>query len=415
MQIRLLTYLILLLSYSSSAQIDSLNYYYLQSDYSKLIRYAENCNNTYTFQQTKIILSSYKSIGKYKEALVFISKTQVNTNQENNLSFYKADILYKYGRTYQAQIIIEDLLNDDSLNTRYLYLADRIYRSKKKYRLAKDVSAKLLSTDSSNSNLYYKLAYYNAKLKNYDASLTQLYKTLSIDSTYVNALRWLAKIYSAHFEADSALKYIEKAVLFEPNNLTIKEERANVNYRIHYYFRAVKDYLLLDEAGIASLEHKYRIGICYQNMRQPNKSLEMLLEVWQRDSLNYKYAQALAITYKKLKQLDVANQYLDKSLQLLKPDKLILASIYRQKVSVNFMLNNKVGIDQYISKFLEYSNDYNIIFLIALHYDKLNKKALALEYYKRYRKTPGFVESRSYEHTKNRIRRLKEELFAEEK
>ena len=414
MQIRLSLYFIFLCSFSLFSQVDSLNYYYLESDFSKLIQYSNNNNRTYNINQTKIIVKAYKSIGKYKEASEFISKTKLPPSEENKLIFLKADVLFKYGRTYQAQDIIGTLLSEDSLNSKYLYLAERIYRSKKNYQLAKEVSLKLLSMDSLNSNLYYKLGYYNAKLKKYDESLIQLYKTLSIDSTYVNALRWIAKIYSAHLETDSALKYIEKAINYEPNNLTIIEERANINYRKHYYFRAVKDYLKLVESGIANIKHKYRIGICYQNMRQPKKSLKILLKVWGKDSLNYKHAQALAVTYKKLKQLDLANQYLDKSLELLKPDKLILASIYRQKVYVKFELNDKKEMDIALSKLIENSNDYFIFIEIASKYDELRKKVLALEYYKRYSKTPRFVESRSYEYTKNRIQRLKEELFAEE-
>ena len=82
-------------------------------------------------------------------------------------------------------------------------------------------------------------------------------------------------------------------------------------------------------------------------------------------------------TYKKLKQLDLSNQYLDKALELLKPDKLILASIFYQKVYVNLELNKKREMDIALKKYLENSTNYDIYFGIASDYDEENKKSFS--------------------------------------
>ena len=413
-----LGFLFLMLFYTSIySQIDSVKYYFVSSEYQKAIFFAEknSVSTNLTLIDVKYLCLSYKVLGDYRKAISIIEKYDAIYKNSKELAFLKSEILLKYGRSYQAQKVIEQLLLTDSTNTKYLNLAERIYKYRKDFKLALKMANQLYLIDSSSIIVNYKRAYYLAKLKIYDKSLVALYKTIELDSTYVDALRWMAKIYSAHLESDSAIKYIDKAINYEPENITAYEERANIYYRKHYYFRAIKDFQRLEGAHQAKRIHRYKIGVCYQQMRQPDNALKVLKSIWREDSTDHKCAKALGFTYYDLKQFEKSRFYFEKSLKLIEPDKFLKASIYQQLVNVNYSINNKKEIDKALDGLFENSNAYFILYDLAYKYDEGNKKSLALEYYIRYSKMPKFVESRSYEAVKRRIQQLKEDNFAKQK
>ena len=412
-----LLFLFIISSFSSSAQVDSLRYFFINSDYKRIIEIANQKNTLEHLKLSDIryISYAYKSVGDYTNAIRIIKLYEKQHGSTEDLIFLKAEYLYQYGRSNQALKLVEKLLMTDSLNFKYLNLSERIYKAQKQYTKALGIVIQIYKIDSLNPLINYKIAYYNTKLKNYKKAIDHFNKTLILDSTYTDAWRWLGKIYSAKMQHDTALYFINTALDLEPTNLIIVEERANINYRKGHYFRAKNDFQKLIDSKQVKLEIYFKTGVCYLQMRQPQKALEILTDVYSKDSSNYLYAEYLGILYNKLDQKKKAEYYLNKSISLLQPDDLTLASIYRQLANIYFDSSEKTKMDKAIHQFYLHSSDIYLLYNIARKYDKQAKTSLALEYYQRLSRRSNFPKSREFEYVKNRIQILKEDLFFEQK
>jgi hypothetical protein len=92
-----------------------------------------------------------------------------------------------------------------------------------------------------------------------------------------------------------------------------------------------------------------------------------------------------------------------------------LASVYRKLVLVYRDISNKKKMDKALKNFYQHSDDYYLMYSIASNFDKQGKITLALEYYNKCMNIRGFIANgRVYEYAKNRIQRLKEELFSKQ-
>ncbi len=414
---RILLIIALLWSSSIFSQTDSLRYYYLNSNYQKIVNLENRLDNFSRLdkESLKIVIQSYKAVGDYRTALRVTSKAESKYIEDKDFAFTEASLLYKYGRLFEAQQKLQVLIKTDSLNSKYNNLAERICKHNKNYHQARKLVSKLLSVDSLNPTLNYKQGYYSTKLKDYDRALEALSRTIRLDTTYVDAYRWMAKIFSAHQAYDTALYFINKAIKYEPNNLKIKGERGDINYKKGHYFRARTDYQKLVDAKQDKLETKYKLGVCYVEMRQPQKAIPILKEVYQKDSLNYKHSYSLGLAYKKLNKLKLADSFFNKALALQQPDRLVMASIYRQLVLLYQASGNKEAMDKALKGFDKNSNDYYLLYKVARDYDKNKQTSLALEYYTKLSTKSNFPKMRVYETVKNRIKMLKEDLFFEKK
>ncbi len=399
------------------AQTDSLKFFFVNSDYKRIIEFSqqENFIEQSDLSDIRYISYAYKTIGDYRSAIRIIEEYEKSHPPLVELTYLKAEYFYKYGRSNESVNLLKNLLKTDKSNSKYMLLLEQIYKSKKNYFEALKLVHIMYMEDSLNIFLNYKMAYYNTKLKQYDTAIFFLNNTLELDSTYVDAWRWKGKIYSAYMKHDSALFFINKALGYEPRNLKIIEERANINYRKGHYFRAQNDYQQLVDAKQSDLNIRYKIGVCYFQMRQPQKALDVLSELYQIDSTNYLYAEYLGATFQKLGDSKKASYYLNKSIELLQPDHLVLASIYRQLANLYFETGEKNKMDKVIKQFYLHSSDTYLLFSIANKYDKDGQKSLALEYYKRLSMRKDFPKTREFERVKNRIQMLKEDLFFEKK
>ena len=154
-------------SCSLFSQSDSLKYFWISSDYDKLINTGEELisKDSATAYDYILIANTYKSTLENQKALRTLQKGIKKYPNNNELKYNIANIYYKIGENKRCIPIIDSLNKNDSLNKKYLILSLKSHQKGKKYKEALDISNRLILIDSSKAVFQYKSAYFLSKLR----------------------------------------------------------------------------------------------------------------------------------------------------------------------------------------------------------------------------------------------------------
>ena len=405
--------LITLINLNLKAQSDSLKYYFYNSNYDKTILAGEKLINDKNASYTDylIIVKAYSYNFEYRKALntLKIAETAFPSNKE--ILYSKANILYKYRRIDKSEIAINKLLENDSLNKKYLLLAINIAKLEKNNNVLLKYNKRLLKIDSTNATYNYMTGITYVKLKQNDDAVKYFENAIAYDTSFGDAYKWLARMHDAFKNWDTSLYYINRAINIEPDNISYYKQRANINYDRNHYFRAIIDFEKVWKADTNSSKISFKLGVCYQQIKNYKTANKLFIKSFNIDSTNYRISQYLGMSYYHLKQYNKALYYIEKAQELIQPDTKVTRAL-QSYLAINYFMNKQYKLAIKYNKIMsDYHPDnlYYYFFIGESFYQLKDYRNANKEYKKITQKLPEEYQTV----LENHLREINEQLFFE--
>lgn len=384
---------------------------------------------------------------KYDKALERISSL-IQEKPEATLFFKQAVIFKEQSKPLQACKSLEQALFYDPQNS--LYLAEmgenysnlgNIYQTVECYRMAlalapKDLNliAKLGRTYISiedfarayqifesihqvdSANVYFKKQFaYTAFRAGKTDQAIRLYEQVIAEnpgdfSSHLN----LIAIYKRKKDAFQVFQSGLRALAIFPKNPTILLRQADALFELKDYEKAIYPYeqYLMGNDSVFEVLKNY--GICVYFNKNNEKAIQLLdkcMQLVPNDQYVYFF---LGLAYKNLADYERSAECLVAAIECSKP--IYLTEMYHHLGQV-YGLHRKFekSIEALLESYKCNSLNYEALFEIATTYEEFNfNKTLALNYYRSYLKEAG-EKAKNADYALERMRKIKEELFFENK
>ncbi len=358
---------------------------------------------------------------KYNDATTSFRRTLQLDSSMRKTYLSLANAYLKSGRNRAAVETYKSLLQKDSTNVAALSKLAQIY-FKSNTDLAYIQYEKLYSSDTLNTS--YLLMMAKCLLLDNDAfkALDLLKKAFRKDSSNMRVAIYLNKMYSDFNVYDTAMIVINKAIAQYPDEGHLYFRRGSTQFTKNYHFRSVPDFKKAMELGYKSDALINRLAKSLFMTKKYKESRDYFNELLERqDTIDYQVCMYMGNIYNEFGDADSALLFLNKAIQLITPDNLVMSSIHAGKAnSYKLKKDYKKQIEhittqyEYLSKRGFSIGMYHHKLQIALIYDKkLNNKKAALRYYTDYYdsiKDKAYVRDKEKEKLVARINRLKEDL-----
>lgn len=167
---------------------------------------------------------------------------------------------------------------------------------------------------------------------------------------------------------DTALYYLDRYAELDSTDLAVNRLKAHVYYELEQYSDAIDLYQKIKQAGDNQTSTNYYLGLSYARLDSLPQAYECLgLAVEQSQRKNAYILSQYGVVASNLGFLSDGNRIIDESIELLQPDKMLMASLYETK-ALNYTLSRKFkeGAECH-QKVLEY-NPRNFMSIFRLGY-----------------------------------------------
>ncbi|MBP7508080.1 MAG: hypothetical protein KA807_09680 [Prolixibacteraceae bacterium] len=371
-------------SYQLSTKLDSAGYYFDCYDFetSESLYQSILHSDSLNFAALNGLADSKINLGKKIEALSILDKLMF-LDTTNRTSGKKASVLMDLSRFKEAEAIYSNLCLLDSINAYFSRkLAISVYKQDEFFRSIPFIK-NYLKLQSSDLEMKMVLAESYFKIDSFPKSLAICEEILQEDSMYSSAVS------RAGFICFTKLKDYEKALPFY--------ERLN-------FLEKFKDPF-----------HLKNLGICEFFTGRPEHAAQLLDSLSDQindDAMIPFYA---GLSYKRLGKVDEALIFLERAAVVAVPSYVAdvyhhLGRTYSQKRMFEEALEAYFKVRE-----IDLSN-YLVLFDIAIAYEESKRDIMAaLPYYELYIKKTTNTNSVDYEYAKNRVEKIKEQLFFEGK
>lgn len=263
----------------------------------------------------------YNEVGEYENALKVLPKAKELLGQLPGLLF---EYGYAYQNTNQRKEAIASyeeciaLKNDYSLAYRQLatcyYEWDRDYTTALKYY---QMHVKYEEPDYISSRSWYRKAYCEVEVGDFDAALNSINQSIVADSMSVDAWNEKGFILFEMGNADESIASFTRSIGIDTENsgaykgiadvyrlLTLESDKAFVNYS-----KAV-------ELNPEHPNNHFGLAWCYNDQKQFEKAIPCLQKAIELNGSEAAYHAELGYTYYGLQKYDLALAAIDRSLQL---------------------------------------------------------------------------------------------------
>jgi len=285
----------------------------------------------------------------------------------------------------------------------------KLLLKQKQYDDARKSFQQLVSVADDNPEYHYYLGEAHRNLDEPSSSLVSYKKAIQKDSTHLRSLFQLGKYFTIKGEKNQALNYIEQGLRFYENDVALVNLKALAYYNDARFSDAIpwlEKVLALGEQK----EYVYeKLAFSYYKEWEFEKAKEAYTELLKFDDTNSDYYYALAETYRKNKQVDSAELFVKRGMDIQRP---ILA---RGFMALSGLAREKDDLQQAL-EFLKLAvnedpNDGMLYYRLCALTDRYYKDPkVKLKHYERYLyrfgvKVPYFSET-----AKKRISELKEQI-----
>ena len=254
-----------------------------------------------------------------------------------------------------------------------------------------------------------------------DSALWYYRRALSMKPMNESVVAKAVNILITKEDYDGAVAVMEPLLAEDPDNTTIAPLKGLAFYRKGDYDSAVDVFQRQQDIGNDSYSIHYYLGQSYWHTQVIYRAEQELLAAWQIDSSDVNLAYSIAavkLDYKSEEYRPFETEvkpWLDKALDMLQPDPVMLARIHQQYGMGYYRKQNSwdKAIEHYKEAYRYNPNNTVAISTIAYCYEQKKDYKHALQWYDKYLKVarPG---SLRYEFAKKRVDYIKGELFMEE-
>ena len=321
------------------------------------------------------IARAYNAIGNYKKAIVQYQSV-VDQNPDFQIAgFELGKLLIKAGKYDEAIKRFSSLVFMGKDNPEYQYFLGEAFR----------------------------------ELDKPDSSLVAYKNAIRIDSTHLRSLFQLGKYFMIKRETRRALGYIEKALEFYPEDIMLINLKALVLFNDAAYEKAIPWFEHILELGEAKKYVYEKLAYCHYKNWDFEKAKAMYRIVLDMNPENPETYFNMAEAYRKNKQLDSAEVFIKKGMDVQKPifakGYSLMADIARQKNDLELALKYyKLAHNEDPKNAISY---YRICTVVDQYYKDPKVK---LEYYERYIERYGKDKSFFSSVVSKRISKLKKEI-----
>lgn len=356
-----------------------------------------------------------KSIYKTDEAFDLLNSIVQTEHFDEEVFSELADCQFQNGE-YEKAHLLYMILNGKSpqkplYKIRLMLSAYRMHDYKKAVMYGKEIS----ETDTIPAILSLTGDSFN-HIGEKDSALVYYRKSLGAKPQNESVTEKIARIYLDRKEYDNAIAVADSLLSNDKDNTTIAPVKGLALYLKEDYRSAIRIFERQDSIGNKSYGVLFHLGQSYWQMRQLLKAEKKLTEAWKVDSSDVNLAYSIACVK------DILNRpyetevmpWLDRTIEIMKPDILTLSRIYEQYGLCHFKQKHWAKALDYYRKAYEHNpKRLSYISTIAYCFEKVEDYKSALKWYEKYLKAakPG---SSGYEFVEQSINFIKGKLFMED-
>lgn len=264
----------ILIRLTATEPANGLNYYYLGRAYINLYR-LDSARMAFEngVRNDAVNPANYAGLGEllleegktdaareqFNKALSFSKNKENKTKDVNALRFVAHSMVLAENKlTDDAIVLIEQALEMKKNYDNYITAGD-IYLEKNDGGKAASMYEKAIELSNRNPKAYVRVANIWLRVKNADATLTELNRALQIDSNYAPVLKALAEYYSQTRQFVKAKDYFERYLANSENSTSNRARYARILFRNKDYEEAlgvIEDLLKRDESDL----YMFRLG-----------------------------------------------------------------------------------------------------------------------------------------------------------
>ena len=363
---------------------------------------------------------AYSGLMKYKGAFRAY-------NRANRLDPENRQILYALGETCislgalnkATQCYFNILINEPDQVKAYLRLG-YIYQKQKEYLRALAVYFPVGSLDPDNFVAYKEMGRCYQNLNKYPEAIWNYEKALSINPLDITLFSLIGNLYIKMEKFPAAIEILGRGLASDSMQLSLIKLKSFAHLKNHENEKAATGFEKLIVFGDSSLFVVKHLGLSYIGTEQYDRAISLLEQVFKNDSTDYENCYYLATAYSGDYQKIKSLKYYFKTIELLKPDPVLLSLIHH-KIAENYNYYNlkDLALDHYEKAFTMDTTNITILIEIASRYDQLGEKKKALDSYNLFleyknklldQKEMGFENNEMTEFVQGRIRKLREDL-----
>lgn len=305
----------------------------------------------------------------------------------------------------QYQIVLEE---DSQQQLAHFELGKLLLKSKT-YDEARKRFQFLVSVAGDNPEYHYYLGEAYRQLDQSSGSLVSYKKAIEKDSTHLRSLFQLGKYFTIKGEKNQALQYIDQGLEFYKNDVALINLKALVYYNDGRFSEAIPWLEKVLELGEKKEFVYEKLAHSYYKEWEFEKAKAAYGELLKFNDTNSDYYYALAETYRKNKQVDSAELFVKKGMEIQRPilakGYMALSGLAREKDDLQLAL-------EYLRLAVtEDPNDGMLYFRLCSLVDRYYEDpAMKLKHYTHYMKRFGTEVPFFSETAKKRISELKEQI-----
>lgn len=345
-----------------------------------------------------------------------------------NLAYLKARglTLHRLGRIKDATEVYERVVLEDSSDRKSLADLAVLYSMRREHAKSLSVYKHLLERDSLNYFFLKQAGKCYQELNRTDSALSCFKAAWGLNPADVYLTHQIANIYLKKKDLENAMFSIQAGFVYDTSNLDLLKLRGYLWLLSGEYQRAIWDLENARAQDSTSLFIQKYLGLSYHEEKRFDEARETLRLAFTLDSTDAEIAYFLGNSCRWSKHEEEGVEYFKKSIELQQPDPEEVKNVYIQLAELYRVLHHfDEALESYAHAVEQDPLDNTLYFKIGQIYDRnLNRKRTAIEYYEKYLSEGSTNQqlfntsegtSRALEqHVKERIDRLKEELFMEE-
>ena len=411
-----------------SQEHDSLFNLYFNEQYYQLIHEAKSRirDDSISADLYYILGLTYSEISKYDSALYFFQNALKTDSTNLKLLSATGRIYTALGRYNEAIKTYEIILDKDSSIIKPRTLLANLYLLQNNHPEAIIHYVYLAGNDTSNYFYYKQLGRCHQELGDTDLALANFIKAFNLNPYDLGIVSRMINLYLRKKDFVNGLELANKGLAIDSMNIELRKQRAYLYYLTEQYDQAIQDFHQAMVAGDSSQFTCKYLGLCLYEGKKFLDAREHLRMAYVKDTFDAETTFFLGLSYRWSQEEELGVEYLNKTLELLKPDPRQMSRIYIELAGVYQVLHQfDMTIESY-TKALGYTDSKDLIYfrLGQVYEENLDNKKMAIEYYQKYldNKTADHQLYDSSSQTmepllyqvQSRINRLREELFFEE-
>lgn len=249
-----------------------------------------------------------------------------------------------------------------------------------------------------------------------DSALVYYDHCLKLNPVNASVLSKAAKIHLDRKKYNTVLDMTYDFLQLDTANMDVRAIRGLAFYMKSDYKASEEVFQKMEDDGNDSYNVHFYLGQSQWHNNKPFYARKELERAWQIDSSDYNLAFSIAsVILDGGQTIEKAGPWLDKALEILTPDPVDVARIYRRYGSgYIFSSDFPSAVNYYKKAFEQDPRSFAALYYIGYSYERMKDWKHAKEYYERYLKLakPG---TDSYDSAKAGLDYVKQQLFMEEK